>query len=378
LKTMPRSPLRVLIAEPVSIIAEDLRRRLERFGYSVTGIAGSPGELDRLAESVDFDLLLSEAVFEGGADGIEPAVRLSALRDVPLVFWSADPSEDTVRRMIEASPEAILLKPFKERELYTTLDLASWQRYPNRLGLPYGLEAGTEGILIIEDEKIIAIDVRRRLERFGFPVVGIALDAETGIKMARALKPALITTGISLVGSAMDGIEVAEAINNYLDIPIIFLTAFTDERTLKRVREVKPEAYILKPFKERELMVTISLVLAKRARRGRRPDPEGIFAAARRGNIADLTVAVARLPFPDQRDPGERTPLMYAAARSPDPEPIRILAQAGADLNALDAWGRTALHYAAGNGSVSVTQALLDCGANPMAPEAEGSKPAAD
>jgi diguanylate cyclase (GGDEF)-like protein/PAS domain S-box-containing protein len=119
-----------------------------------------------------------------------------------------------------------------------------------------------EKILIVEDEKIIALDLQRRLERFGYSVVGMASDGVEAIALARVRLPDIVLMDIMLAGS-MDGIEAAKQIRAQLDIPIIFITAYTDEKTLERAKEVEPFGYILKPFKERELYTTIDIALYK-------------------------------------------------------------------------------------------------------------------
>ncbi len=135
-----------------------------------------------------------------------------------------------------------------------------------------------ERILIVEDEKIIAIDLQRRLERFGYSVVGMAGDGETAISMAIELVPDIILMDIML-GGKMDGIDAAMAIKASKDIPFIFLTAFTDERTLERAKEAEPYGYILKPFKERELYTTIDIALYKHAMEGKLTRQERLFSA---------------------------------------------------------------------------------------------------
>ncbi|TFG84037.1 MAG: GGDEF domain-containing response regulator [Spirochaetales bacterium] len=135
-----------------------------------------------------------------------------------------------------------------------------------------------ERILIVEDEKIIAIDLQRRLERFGYSVVGMANDGETSISMALELLPDIILMDIMLGGN-MDGIEAALAIKASRDIPFIFLTAFTDERTLERAKEAEPFGYILKPFKERELYTTIDIALYKHSMEGKLTRQERLFSA---------------------------------------------------------------------------------------------------
>lgn len=119
-----------------------------------------------------------------------------------------------------------------------------------------------ERVLIVEDEKIIAIDLQRRLERFGYVVIGTAGEGYEAIDLAIKHNPDIILMDIMLSGP-MDGIETAKAISLAQNIPLIFLTAYTDEKTLERAKEVEPYGYILKPFKERELYTTIDIALYK-------------------------------------------------------------------------------------------------------------------
>jgi diguanylate cyclase (GGDEF)-like protein/PAS domain S-box-containing protein len=135
-----------------------------------------------------------------------------------------------------------------------------------------------ERILIVEDEKIIAIDLQRRLERFGYAVVGMAGDGESAVSMALELLPDIILMDIML-GGKMDGIDAALAIRASKDIPCIFLTAFTDERTLERAKAAEPYGYILKPFKERELYTTIDIALYKHRMEGKLTRQERLFSA---------------------------------------------------------------------------------------------------
>jgi len=134
-------------------------------------------------------------------------------------------------------------------------------------------------ILIVEDEKIIAIDLQRRLERFGYSVVGMAGESDAAITMALEFNPSIILMDIMLNGSKLDGIDTALAIKAQRDIPFIFLTAFTDERTLERAKAVEPYGYILKPFKEREVHTTIDIALYKHSIEGKLMRQERLFSA---------------------------------------------------------------------------------------------------
>ena len=135
-----------------------------------------------------------------------------------------------------------------------------------------------ENILIVEDEKIIALDLQRRLERFGYSVVGMASDGAEAIALAKERSPDIILMDIMLAGG-MDGIEAAKHIRAQLGIPVIFLTAYTDEKTLERAKEVEPFGYILKPFKERELYTTIDIALYKHSIDKKLHKQERLFSA---------------------------------------------------------------------------------------------------
>ncbi|MDZ7967998.1 MAG: response regulator [Nostoc sp. DedSLP03] len=117
-------------------------------------------------------------------------------------------------------------------------------------------------ILVVEDEAIVAKDLQYRLNKFGYLVPAIASSGEEAINIAREISPDLVLMDIKLKGS-MDGIEAAEEIYKRLDIPVIYLTAYADENTLERAKITEPFAYLLKPFKERELQTNIEITLIK-------------------------------------------------------------------------------------------------------------------
>jgi len=114
-------------------------------------------------------------------------------------------------------------------------------------------------ILIVEDEAIVAMDLRLRLRDLGYGVAGLASNGEEAIAMAANLRPDLLLMDISL-GAGMDGIEAAHHAQA-LGLPVVFLTAFADEATLARAKESAPYGYLLKPFDERSLHSTIEMAL---------------------------------------------------------------------------------------------------------------------
>ena len=111
-------------------------------------------------------------------------------------------------------------------------------------------------ILIVEDESICAKDIQIMLNRLGYSVSGIASKGKEAIEKTRETHPDLILMDIKLKGD-MDGIETAERIRELLSIPIIFMSALTDEASLNRTRKIKPSFFIPKPIGINELKATV-------------------------------------------------------------------------------------------------------------------------
>ncbi|MCQ6962270.1 response regulator [Methanolobus chelungpuianus] len=121
-----------------------------------------------------------------------------------------------------------------------------------------------EKILVVEDERIVALDIKHSLESFGYVVPCMASTGEDAIQMAKRYKPDLVLMDIVLKGD-IDGIEAATVIHNNCRIPVVYLTAYSDERTLQRAKMTEPFGHILKPFDNRELRTNIEIALHKRA-----------------------------------------------------------------------------------------------------------------
>lgn len=123
-------------------------------------------------------------------------------------------------------------------------------------------------IIIVEDERITAEDIKKALNSVGYEVPAIVPSGEEAIKAAEELKPDLVIMDIKLEGE-MDGIQAAEQIRSKLGIPIIYLTAYSDEKTVQRAKITEPSGFILKqpygflrkPFEESELNTTIEITL---------------------------------------------------------------------------------------------------------------------
>jgi PAS domain S-box-containing protein len=120
----------------------------------------------------------------------------------------------------------------------------------------------TQRILIVDDEIIIARELEARLNGFGYEVAGIASSGRQAIALTAQTEPNLVLMDIVLKGD-MDGIEAADGIRQRWPIPIIFMTAHTDEATLRRAKVTEPFGYVVKPFTERELRINIAMALYK-------------------------------------------------------------------------------------------------------------------
>jgi len=117
-------------------------------------------------------------------------------------------------------------------------------------------------ILIVEDEGIVAEEIKSRLRHRGYEVTAIVASGEDAVAKAEEARPDLVLMDIKLRGE-MDGIEAAKEIRSRFDIPVIYLTAYADEDTLHRAKVTEPFGYILKPFEERELHTSIEMGLYK-------------------------------------------------------------------------------------------------------------------
>jgi len=119
-----------------------------------------------------------------------------------------------------------------------------------------------EKILIVEDEIIVAMGIEQKLIDLGYDVVDIIDTGENAVKRAGQLKPDLILMDIVLKGE-MDGVEAAQQIHDELDIPIIYLTAYSDKDILKRAQMTEPYGYMIKPFRKSEVNAYIEVAIYK-------------------------------------------------------------------------------------------------------------------
>ncbi len=116
-------------------------------------------------------------------------------------------------------------------------------------------------ILIVEDEQLIANDILNLLTDWGYEVVGCANHSAQAIHYFEQFSPDLVLLDIQL-GENTDGVDVARHFNSIKKVPLVFLTAQADFQTVERAKTVEPAAYLLKPFDERHLHISLELAMS--------------------------------------------------------------------------------------------------------------------
>lgn len=144
-------------------------------------------------------------------------------------------------------------------------------------------------VLIVEDERIIAKALEKRLTGLGYAIAGVVATGEEGVREALALRPDIVLMDITL-GSGMDGIEAAKLIRNQADIPIVYLTAHSDAATLDRAKQTGPFGYVVKPYDNKDLQTAIEIGLYRHCMDRQRRESE-LWLAATLGSIGDGVVA---------------------------------------------------------------------------------------
>ncbi len=118
-------------------------------------------------------------------------------------------------------------------------------------------------ILIVDDEATIILQLENYINSMGYSVAGIAGTGEESLEMAKKVKPDIILMDIVMPGN-IDGIEATKKIKKELNIPVIFITSYTDEELVNRAKHVEPFGYIVKPFQESEVRAAVDVALFKK------------------------------------------------------------------------------------------------------------------
>jgi CheY-like chemotaxis protein len=156
-------------------------------------------------------------------------------------------------------------------------------------------------ILIVEDDAIVALDLRVLLESRGHVVVGIAHSAAQAIELGDATRPDIVLMDVNLQGPG-DGIQAADALSRHEGLAVIFLTAYRDNATLQRALATRPHGFITKPFDADALQTAIDFALY-------RMRSEAALAKERARAVVAEQLAQARAEFLSRMSHELRTPL---------------------------------------------------------------------
>ncbi len=115
-------------------------------------------------------------------------------------------------------------------------------------------------VLVVEDEPLIAEDIKETLSNIDFQVSGMAYDSKGALQELAENTPDMVLLDVNL-GSGMDGIDIAKIINKDYSIPFVFLTSYADRATVGRAKHTHPMGYIVKPFDEKDLFTTLEIAL---------------------------------------------------------------------------------------------------------------------
>ncbi|MDH3722883.1 MAG: response regulator, partial [Desulfobacteraceae bacterium] len=118
-------------------------------------------------------------------------------------------------------------------------------------------------IMVVEDEAVIALNLQQMLTKMGFDVIGVSYSGEEALEKARSLRPDLILMDIMIPGK-LDGIAAAKIIKAELGIPVVFLTAYSEDKIIESAKQAEPYGYILKPSQDREIKATVEIALYKK------------------------------------------------------------------------------------------------------------------
>jgi PAS domain S-box-containing protein len=196
----------------------------------------------------------------------------------------------------------------------------------------------TPAILVVEDERIIARGIEKQLKMMGYAVAGLASNGEEAVRKAIALRPDLILMDINL-GVSIDGVEATARIRKQMDVPVVYLTANSDDATLRRAMLTDPFGYVLKPYEDKDLRTAIEIGLYRHKTEWRLRENEqwlaatlssigdGVIATDERGRVVLMNTLAEQMTGWRQadalgKDVQEVFQIIEEASRQPVPNPV--------------------------------------------------------
>jgi response regulator NasT len=285
--------VKVLVAEDETIIRLDLCALLAKHGFSVCAEARDGAEAVTLARTTQPEAAILDLRMPN-LDGIEAARRIYAERPIPIVMLTAFSDRSYVDKAIAAGVFAYLVKPFRESDVVPRAPSCGCPTRRAPCGAPdargraaegdpdrsplgerarmaaarrakrgwFGRsEAGAMRVLIGEDESLIRLDLRVLLERAGFEVCAEAHDGEEAVELARSAQPDLALLDVKM--PRLDGIEAARRMLDERPIPIVIVSAYTEQSLVERAADAGVFGYLAKPFREEDLLPAIATARAR-------------------------------------------------------------------------------------------------------------------
>ncbi len=125
------------------------------------------------------------------------------------------------------------------------------------------MTASPARLMLVEDDVLVALELTARLGQMGYLVVAHATTAPEALDCVRDTAPDLVLMDIRL-GQGLDGVDAAETIAHRFNVPVVFMTAHSDDATRRRAEEARPLGYVVKPVRDRDLRSAIDAALSKR------------------------------------------------------------------------------------------------------------------
>lgn len=275
------SKKKILIVEDELITATDIKFRLEDMGYEIIGIVSDGEKAIKTALNKKPNLVLMDVGLKGDMNGIEASQKI--LEDGINVIYLTGHDGQKILEESNFTNVDVIKKPFDDNEFKNAIEESIGKseagkkekipiqtqkkpiKKPSQQKENKTAEVSEENkdtILVVEDEMITALDIKLRLEDFGYNVPGTIAYGEEAVKKADEVNPDLILMDIMLKGE-MNGIEATQEIQKTKDIPIIFLTANTNKEIIENALKTTPSGYISKPFNDRELKYIIEIAIKK-------------------------------------------------------------------------------------------------------------------